>query len=167
MATITHNEYPIYNARACSWADATVTCIQSDIPLFTLADIKAINTGSSVERGKVIRGGRVVQLTSGVSTLSASLTFYEAGYDTFITNLSAVAPLRQGYRVLSQVIFGLKFYYTPVGDEKIYGVSLVGCSIDGRDRNGAEGSDPSEVEVPLSVLDVVDITASGVQTVIL
>jgi hypothetical protein len=59
--------------------------------------------------------------------------------------------------MISLVHFNLIWQYSVLGDVEIYERRMKGCRWMGDTMNDTEGSDPQEVEVPLSVMQVVDV----------
>jgi hypothetical protein len=156
-----NDKYPSKDGVACSWADIQVSVSATGAELLTLEDIKAINTGSSVEVGEQRAGGRVMKRTTGARSDEASLTLYASGFQKLLRNLKTAAEslgyTRGAQVVISPVKFDLQFQYSLIGDEEIYECRIKGARYMGRTRNDSEGTDPSEVEVTLSVLEVVDV----------
>lgn len=135
--------------------------------LLELGDIKAINTGTTVELGEQREGGRVIKRTRGSVSYEASMTLYASGWQKLIKGLLAVSPKNaQGQSQVSLVNFTVNVQYTPPGAIDILEYSLRGCRILGRGFNGAEGNDATEVEVPLSPIEIVDVV-NGVEVVML
>ena len=157
-------DFPLINGVAPSWADVAVRAKPETGPLIELGDIKAINTSYTVEVGLQKEGGRVVNRSRGEQTQDASLTLYGSGFKKLLRGLLASAPTFRGNQALiSLVVFGINVQYTPPGSVDILEFRLKGCRYLGRTFNGAEGSDVSEVEVPLSVIQIVDVV-DGVET---
>jgi len=158
-----NNEYPLYNGVAVSWADLAVEASGSELPLFSLNDISAFHTGRSVEvgeqRGRT--GGRVKKRTAGAASQEASVTFYRDGYQIFLRNLIAAAIAANAVRgnqvAISLVHFNIDFKHTPLNDSEIYQRITRGCRVIGDTLDGAEGVDADQIEVPLSVVEIVDI----------
>jgi len=156
-----NNEFPVYNGVVPSWADISV---KADIggSLIEIGDIAAINSGVTVELGEQRKGGRVFQRTTGSVSNEGSLTLYYTGYTKLIANLAAVAPTPRGsQKAISLVSFGITYNYTPEGSTGIFQVIMRGCRYMGRTLNGAEGTDAQQVEVPLSVIEIVDTDENG------
>lgn len=152
------NHYPVLDGIAPSWADIIVRVGAAGIPLLDVEDIAAINSGATVEVGSQrAPGGRVVKRTTGASSFEASLTLYRSGYQKLLRGLKALAPLTGNRRSLTVVHFGIQVQHTPPNDVEIYEYRMKGCRILGRNLNGAEGTDADQVEVPLSVIDIVDM----------
>lgn len=154
-----NNEYPVLDGIAPSWADITVKITPKGAPLIEMKDIAAIKAGVTVEVGEQrgASGGRVLKRTTGQSKHEASMTLYRSGYQKMLRGLKAVAPKRGNQRVLTLVHFGLQVQHTPPGDVEIYEYRVKGARVVGRQLDGAEGVDADQVEVPLSVAEVVDM----------
>lgn len=159
-----NNDFPVLDGVCPSWADILVraTPMQGGAPsgaLIDLKDIKAINTEITVEVGEQqgASGGRVMKRTTGQVKYSASMTLYRDGYQRFMRALMALAPSRGNQRLISLVHFGVQIQHTPPGSVEIFEYRLKGCRVLGRTMNSAEGTDAQEVEVPLSVLEIVDM----------
>jgi hypothetical protein len=151
--------FPVLNGIAPSWADIKVDCKIYEGALFNMADIKAVNRTRTVEVGTVqgASGGRPMRRTTGAVTYDASLTFYREGFDQFLRNAISVAPTRGTECLLSLVHFDITILHTPPGSTKIFEYVLEGCRSIGDTIGDAEGTDAEEVEVPLSVIQIVDI----------
>jgi hypothetical protein len=134
-----------------------ITLAPDGSPLLESLDIKAINTNASVETGAQKSGGRVMKRTTGDLTTECSMTLYRSGYQKLLRGLMAVAPSRGSVRLIRFVHFNIAYQYTPQGDPEVYERRVKGCFISGTAMNGAEGTDPSEVEVPLSVVEICDV----------
>jgi hypothetical protein len=154
---VANNAYPTLNGITPSWADATITLAPDGAPLLESLDIKAINTNTSVEVGSQKAGGRVMKRTTGDLSNEASVTLYRGGFQRLVRGLMAVAPSRGAVKLLRFVHFNIAYQYTPQGDTEIYERRIKGCFMTGAAVNGAEGTDPSEVEVPLSVAEICDV----------
>ncbi len=157
------NDYPILDGVAPSWADIIVRATPDGAPLIEVKDIAAINTNVTVEVGEQrgASGGRVMRRTTGQVSYEASMTLYRSGYQKFIRGLKAAAEaasLARGNQVtIAMVHFGIQVQHTPFGDAEIYEKRIKGCRVLGRDMSLAEGIDADKVEVPLSVIEIVDM----------
>lgn len=160
-----NQQFPVLNGVAPSWADIIVKCELFDGPLLDVVDIAAINTSTAVEVGaqRGASGGRVLKRTTGQVDYEASLTLYRDGYQKLIRNLAAAAPSRGNQKLMSLVHFNIQVQHTPPGSAEVFEYLVKGCRITGRTLNGAEGTDADQVEVPLSVIEIVDII-DGVET---
>jgi hypothetical protein len=156
-----NNEYPLYNGIAPSWADSTVKISGTDIVLLETRDIAGINTSRSVEVGEQRSGGRVIKRTSGDASQEGSLNLYRDGYQKMLRTLmnAAIAKgLTRGNKVLiSLVAFDIQYLHTPPGATEIFDRRVRGCRVIGDTVNGAEGTEADKVEVPLSVIEIVDM----------
>lgn len=154
-----NNDFPIYDGIAPSWADIIVRATPSGAAIVDMKDIFSINTGITVEVGEQVgaSGGRVMKRTTGSVKYEATITFYRSGYQRFLRALMDLAPPRGNQRLLSLVHFGVQIQHTPPGDVEIYETRLKGCRVLGRTMNTAEGNDAQQVEVPLSVIEIVDM----------
>jgi hypothetical protein len=158
-----NNEYPVLDGIAPSWADLSVKLTGADITLLEMRDIKAINTGRSVEVGaqRGATGGRKKKRTTGQADEEASWTLYRDGFQRMLRTLKAAAESKgyvRGNEVLiSLVHFDIIWFMTPPGDPDIYERRVYGARVIGDTMNSAEGSDAQEVEVPLSVAKIADI----------
>ena len=167
-----NNEYPVLDGIAPSYAEITVKCQLINGPLLDIKDIAAINTGTSLEVGtqRGASGGRVTRRTAGAESVEASATLYRSGYQKFLRGLkdAAVAGgfVRGNQVAIRYVHFDIFVSHTPPGDFEIYEYRLKGCFFGGRTMNGAEGTDPDQVEIPLNPATIVDMI-DGKEVVIL
>jgi len=167
-----NNAFPILDGDAPSFADIAVKAqLGAGLlsgPLIDIRDIAAISTATTVEIGdqRGASGGRVLRRTTGSVSYEASLTLYRSGYQNLIKALGLIAPLRNGQRVLSVVPFQIVVQHTPSWSTEIYEYRLEGVRLAGRTMNGAEGPDADQVEVPINVLQIVDVVL-GVEHVML
>jgi len=152
-----NNDYPTYNGIAPSWADTIIRFTPDGAPVLDSKDVKGINTNTTLEVGEQRAGGRVMQFTAGSGSNEGSVTFYRNGYQRFLRALKDLAPTRGTYKILRYVRFDVVYQYTPFGADEIYERRLLGCFVSGSAINGAEGTDASEVEVPLKVAEIVDV----------
>lgn len=157
-------EMPTLDGIAPSWADIKVTAMGGGLPLIQIADIKSINTGTTLEIGVVrgASGGRKRKRTTGQGDSQASIELYREGYQTLLRNLKTAAQSKGYMRAGGQVIVGLVAWeigvqHTPPGSFEVFHYKIKGCRIGGRDMNGAEGPDPDVVTVNLNTMDIVDI----------
>lgn len=165
---------PLINGFAPSWCDIAVRISPGGGPLIELGDIAAIDYNGSVEVGEQREGGRVTNRTRGSSSYGASMTLYASGYQKLLAGLVAAAPLRGAQSLLSLAVFSINIQFTPptgggvagqalgavagaLGVGGIFETRLKGCRVIGRNISAAEGNDAQQVEVPLSVLEIVDV----------
>ncbi len=65
-------------------------------------------------------------------------------------------PRRGNQALVSLVHFDIIVQHTPPGDVEIYeSTGLKGCRVSGRTLNSAEGTDAEQVEIPLSIGELV------------
>lgn len=154
-----NNQYPVLDGMAPSWADIAVKAKATGGPLIEIVDIAAINTASTLEIGEQrgASGGRVLKRTTGAKSDEASWTLYRTGYQKLMRSLMALAPRRGNQALVSLVVFDIVVQHTPPGDVEIYEMRLKGCRTSGRTLNGTEGVDPDQVELPLSIGELVDV----------
>jgi hypothetical protein len=165
---------PLINGFAPSWCDIAVRISPGGGPLIEIGDIAAIDYNGSVEIGEQREGGRVVNRTRGSSSYEASMTLYASGYQKLLAGLVAAAPLRGSQSLLSLAVFSINIQFTPptgggvagqaigaiagaLGVGGIFETRLKGCRVIGRNISAAEGNDAQQVEVPLSVIEIVDV----------
>jgi hypothetical protein len=165
---------PLINGFAPSWCDIAVRISPGGGPLIELGDIASIDYNGSVEIGEQREGGRVVNRTRGSVTYEASMTLYASGYQKLLAGLVAAAPLRGAQSLLSLAVFSINIQFTPptgggvagqaigavagaLGVGGIFETRLKGCRVIGRNISAAEGNDAQQVEVPLSVIEIVDV----------
>lgn len=160
ITKVTNNQYPVLDGIAPSWSDIKCTLALTGAPLLEMWDLKAVNTGRTVEIGSQLSGGRVIKRTTGALTQEASITIYREGFEKFCETLAKAAPkVRGDYYAISLVHFGFVIQHTPPGSTKIFERRLTGCRVLTDALNGAEGTDADSVEVGLSVQEIVDIVA--------
>lgn len=164
-----NQEYPILDGVAPSWADIVVNVTPFGAPLIKMIDIQSINTSRTVEVGyqRGASGGRKLRSTTGSADEEASMTLYASGFDQLVTNLSDVAPTRGNEYLISLVRFNIQLMWTPPGTTAIKERVLEGCRVIGDTLNDTEGSDATVVEVPLSVMRIVDVLPNGRRVVML
>lgn len=141
----------------CSWADLGATIDIADGESVEDLDFSAIKFDDSVNVGVRRRRGKKVKSTVGEEDANGSVTLSLASKTAFFRKLMAVAPVRDGQKKISLVTFSLLVQYTPLGSEEIFTTRLDGCRVIGRTSDNAEGPDPTNVELPLYVGQVVDI----------
>jgi hypothetical protein len=153
------NDYPILNGIAPSFADIALKITPDGGPILDTKDFSALSDGRSIEVGEQrgASGGRVMRRTSGSISYEGSITFYRSGYQKLYRELAKLAPSRGNQKVIRFVHFGVQIQHAPVGDVEIYdrrwrGVHLLG---DGFDLS--EGTDADQIEVPVSIIEIVDI----------
>jgi len=151
-------DFPVLDGVTPSFADIQVKCtLYPGMPL-VMSDIKALDTGGTVDIGEQRSGGRVISRGTGSVSYTGSITLYRSGYNKFLRFASKVAPKRNGKSLLTHVMFDLTVSHTPpVAAGEIYQFVARGLRIMGRAMNGAEGTDLDVVTLPLSVGEIVDI----------
>jgi len=104
------------------------------------------------------------------------MSLYASGYQKLLAGLLAAAPVRGSQSLLSLAVFTINIQFSPptggglagqaigaaanalgVGGGGIFETRLKGCRVIGRNISAAEGNDAQQVEVPLSVIEIVDI----------
>ena len=163
-----NNEYPILDGVAPSWADIVVKATPDGGPVVDLKDIAAISVSRTVEVGEQrgASGGRVMRRTTGAVSYEMTITFYRSGFQKFKRALAAVAPARGNQRATSLAHFDVTIQHTPQGDDEIYERRCNGCRVLSDTVASAEGVDADQVEVSVSVIEVVDII-DGLEVVLL
>lgn len=153
----------------CSYADINIKFTAKNGALIETADVQSISSGTTIELGEKrgVSGGRVLSRTHGSESNEGSLTFYRAGWKTFYRALKASAPRRGKQIVISPVSFEVHVQFTPLNTDEIFEYFMKGCRIIGRNNTHTEGVDADLVEVPLSVLQIVDIDEDGDEVVLL
>lgn len=158
--------FPKMNDISPSWADMKFTFalagggpITGALPVIDVSDIAAVNTSRTVEVGKKygLSGGRMTGRSTGQESSEASITFWLDGLVTFKEILMTVAPIRGGQAAISLVHFNITQLWTPPMSTKIFHRKILGCRVLGDTLNSAEGPDIQQVEVPLSVAQIVDV----------
>jgi len=160
------NQYPVIDGIAPSWADIAVKLKTTGGVLLDVYDIKALNTGTSLETGEARNGGVVYKRTMGSASQEASFTLYHEGLIKLLRGLKDAAPLRGKQRLLRVVHFNISAIWTPPGSSEIFEVRLKGCHYGGRTLNGSEGTDATEAELPLNPIQIADVV-DGEEVVIL
>lgn len=157
-----NNEFPIYDRIAPSWADFSVKIQPSGAALLTARDIKSLNSGSTLEIGVQMAGGRVKQTTTGSATHEGSMTLYLSGAKEFERALkdAAVAAgyTRDGGVVqLGLVFFQIDYTFTPPGTDEIWERRLKGCRLLSESEAPAEGTDATTVDYTFHVTERVKV----------
>lgn len=151
--------YPSINDIAPSWADIQTTWTVSGGTALEMIDYSAIKFSEKVEVGEQMgaSGGRVMARTTGAVKYEGSMTLYRSGHRKFMRALAGVAPQRGSQRLVSIPTFEILIQHTPPGETDIYKVKLKGCRYLGSSSDHKEGSDADQLEVTLSILEVVHI----------
>jgi hypothetical protein len=158
-----NNEFPVLNGIVPSWADVSCKLTATGAPVLKMVDIKSINSSVKVEVGEQrgASGGRVLKRTTGQVSYEASTTAYRDGYQNAIKVLKGAAKaqgfVRGNQSLISLVHFGYQVQHTPPGSVSVFEYRVKGCRLLGRDMNGAEGTDPDTVDMPMSALEIVDM----------
>lgn len=154
-----NNDFPVYNGITPSWSDVIIKATPLGGSLVDVKDIKSINTQTTLEVGEQrgASGGRVMKRTTGSASQEASITLYYPGYLQLMRALKDLAPSRDVQKAVGLVHFDIQVMFTPIGSDDIFDVRIRGCRIGGRTINPQEGTDPVEVEVPLKVIEIVDV----------
>lgn len=157
-----NQEYPSLDGIAPSWADVKVTFSvfgDSAGAILQTIDIAGIKTGQKLEVGEQMgtSGGRVMRVTTGSSKNEASMTLYKSGARKLKKALVAVAPTRGNQKLISIPRFDILVQYTPPGESEIYVQKIKGCRYAGNDREMKEGNEADKEEIPLIVMEIVDI----------
>jgi hypothetical protein len=152
------NEYAVLDGIAPSWADISVKASPYGANLVEMADIAAINSGCTVEVGvQRSPAGRVNKTTTGSVDNDASMTLYQSAYQTFLRQLMAIAPTRNGQLVISLVHFDIQLQFTPPGSVDIFERHIRGCRVLTNTLGATEGTDANKIEIALHCKQVVDI----------
>lgn len=154
-----NNEYPILDGIAPSWADVSVRLSLTGAPLIDMRDIKALNSGRTVEVGAAKSGGRVKRRTTGDSNQEASWTLYRHGFQSLLRGLIASpnCPRRGEYYLVSLVHFDVQVLHTPPGSVEVFERVWKGCRVLTDAVNGSEGTDADTCEVGLSTIEIYDV----------
>jgi len=153
------NDYPLLDGVAPSWADINCIASKDGAPLLTVKDFQSINTNTTVEVGEQrgASGGRVIRRTTGQESFEANIVVYRTGYQSLIRSLMVHAPTRGNSKAVSLVHFDIQVMHTPPGSDDVFEYQLRGCRLLGRALNSAEGTDSETVDLPLSLVQIVDI----------
>lgn len=157
-----NNAFPLLDGFAPSWADVALTISASGVAALDVKDFKSINSGSTVEVGVQSAGGRPRQTTYGAVAHESGFTLYLSGAQKFERMLKDAALagglVRDGgVAQLSLVIFGLTYFFTPVGSAEIWERRLKGCRVLSDPEAPAEGTDATTVDYTLYVTERVKV----------
>lgn len=151
-------DYPVLDGIAPSWADINVRLSPQSGNLIEMGDIAAISTASSVELGEQREGGIVIKRTRGSLSQEASITLYASGYQKMLRGLRDGMPTNgKGQRLSSLAHFLIHVVWTPPGSTDLLEYKVKGCRMIGRTIDASEGDDAQQVEIPLSIAELVDI----------
>lgn len=151
--------YPVIDDIDPSWADIVVKASPDGAPLIDMNDIASITGSSTVTVGtrKGASGGRVLGRTTGEKSDEFSWTLYRTGFSKLIEALVPIAVSRgfvRGDEVLVGLVpFGVHVQHTPPGSVKIHEYICEGARLLAWNMDHAEGPDPDQVEVPLSIMN--------------
>ena len=159
MAFAVSTDFPVFDGIAPSWADFSCKAKGSGTPLLQMKDLKEINTDSQVEIGEQrgASGGRVMRRTTGSQKLQASWTLYHSGWTQLLRNLKDLAPRRGNQYLVSLVHFDIVYQWTPPGGSEIFETRVYGARVIGRTLQSAEGTDATELAIPLSISQLSDV----------
>lgn len=151
--------FQLFDDIAPSFADFALTIKGSSTPLLKTEDFKSITTGTTIEIGKQrgASGGRVKRRTTGQVDHDAAITFYRSGWQALLRNLGPAMPTRGGRRIWGLVHFSVIGFWTPPGSVEIFETRILGARLLGRTIATAEGTDPDELEVPISPGNIIDV----------
>lgn len=152
-----NNDYPVTDGIAPSWADVKVSLTPDGAALIDMKDIAAISSGATVETGEQRAGGRVIRRTTGSVSNEASITLYLRGLHVLLRGLSASMPSRGAAKLIRFAHFNVTYQFTPEGSDEIFERRLRGCFVSGNTISAAEGTDATQVEIPLNPVEIVDV----------
>ena len=151
------NDFPLVDGIAPSWADVGVKATPKGGALIDVNDIAAVKRSRTVEVGEQKQGGRVVARTTGEVKYEFSWTLYRSGHQRLLEVLADIAPLRQGNQArVSLVPMFVQVQHTPFGSTRIFDWRAKGVRLTGDSMDAGEGSEADKVEVPTSVIEIVD-----------
>lgn len=160
MERVAGNEFPVLDGLAPSWAVAAITLSTTGAPILKTEDIAAINSGlGAVSRGVQLSGGRKRRRTVGSKTDEGSMTLYHHGWLALLGMLikSPSVYKRGNVYCVGLVAFDINYKYVLPGDPTQFERRIKRAMIMNGTLNGAEGDDPNKVEVPLDVMETVDV----------
>jgi hypothetical protein len=139
--------YPTLNEIEPSWADIAIAIALYSGPTIKTTDVAAITWSDSVDVGTVYgaNGGRIKKTTTGQLSCEASLTLYKTGWKTLRTALAAKN------KRITLVHFDIFVQHTLPGETTVHTVKILGARVVGRSGNDAEGTDASQIEIPINV----------------
>ena len=154
-----NQSFPLLDNIAPSWADVAMTIKGASTPILKTEDFKAMSTGTTIEIGKLrgASGGRVRRRTTGSVDYDGSITLYRQGWQALLANLGPAMLTRGNQRVYGIIHFSVQFLWTPPGSVEIFETRVKGARMLGRTLATAEGTDPDELEVPISPGEIVDV----------
>lgn len=155
---MSHFDYPVLDGIAPSYADINVRISPNGGTLVEMGDIAEISTGTTVEVGEQLEGGRVIKRTRGSVKYEASWKLYASGYQKLMRGLMSAAPSNsKGQKLLSLAHYLVHVVWTPPGSTDLLEYKIKGCRVLGRTIASAEGNDAQQVEMSLSTIEVVDV----------
>jgi hypothetical protein len=166
-----NNEFPILDRVTPSWADFVLKIQPSGASLLTARDVKSLTSGSTLEIGLQLAGGRVKQTTTGSASHEASMTLYLSGARAFEKALKEAAETagytRDGGVVqIGLVFFQVDYLFTPPGTDEIWERRLKGCRLLSDTEAPSEGTDATTVDYTLHVTERVKVV-DGVEVAII
>lgn len=158
MASL-NQDYPVIDGIAPSWSDVIIRITPKDAPLIDVKQIKSIKRTRTVTLGEQVgaSGGRVIKRTTGAVKLELSAVFYRDGWNEMLEKLALLALTRGNQSALTLVHFGVQVQHTPPGSSRIFEWRAKGVRILGDAHDHSEGTDADTVDVPMSVIDIVDM----------
>lgn len=165
-----NNDFPILDGIAPSWADVVLKITPAGASLITVRDVKSISSGSTVEVGTQLAGGRPKDVTTGQLGHEGSFTLYLSGAQQFeraLMNAAVSANLtRQGIAQISLVRFQIDYLFTPPGAVEIIERRLKGCRLLSDSEAPAEGTDATTVDYTIFIPERVKVI-DGVEVALL
>lgn len=151
-------EFPLLDGVEPSWADVAIRFSVHEGAVVETADIAGLDVSDSLDIGAVRgTGPKKRKRTTGQEDNEGTLKLYRSGYLKLMRALMAKAPTRNGVKQVGLVPFDIIWQHTPPGASEIYQRNVLGCRLAGRSFSGAEGADADQVELPLSIMDVIDV----------
>jgi hypothetical protein len=151
------NDFPLVNGVACSWSDVGIKASPKGGKLIDVGDIAGVKRNRTVEVGEQKQGGRVVARTTGEVKYEFSMTLYRSGHSSLLEVLADLAPIRQGNQArVGLVPMFVQVQHTPFGSTRLFDWRAKGVRLAGDAMDAGEGSEADKVEVPCSVIEIVD-----------
>lgn len=155
--------FPSVNGIDPSWSDIQITFNVTDGVSLTIDDIAGVKATRKVDvavsRGA--SGGRPKRRTTGSVEYDASLNLYRSGRRKLIKALIPIAEslghVRGNQTLIALVTFDVLIQHTPPGETEIYSRKVKGARYLGDTDDMKEGNEADQQEVPLSVIEIVDI----------
>ncbi len=154
------------NVHECSWADIAVTLLAPAGPTVPLLDIEGWKWSRKNERG-MSKGtsGRPKKRTRGSPAFDGSATATRGGWMQILEAIEAIAvslgQVRGDKVIIGGIDFDVLIQHTPLGDDRIYAVKLIGCSLDGDSSDMKQGNEAEMIELVLNPLEIATKSASG------